>query len=92
MMDNPAAFPTLTPEQLKRVMRFGRRRSVAANEVLMDAGARYLQIYVVISGKIDITQPWKGTEKPVASLGPGQFSGEVGFLSGRRILVRLRMV
>jgi thioredoxin reductase (NADPH) len=92
MMDNPAAFPTLTPEQLKRVMRFGRRRSVAANEVLMDAGARYLQIYVVISGKIDITQPWKGTEKPVASIGPGQFSGEVGFLSGRRILVRLRMV
>ncbi len=92
MMDNPAAFPTLTPEQLKRVRRFGRTRSVAVNEVLMDAGARYLHIYVVISGKIDITQPWKGTEKPVASIGPGQFSGEVGFLSGRRILVRLRMV
>jgi thioredoxin reductase (NADPH) len=92
MMDNPAAFPTLTPEQMRRVMRFGRKRNVAVNEVLMDAGARYLQVYVVISGKIDITQPWKGTEKPVASIGPGQFSGEAGFLSGRRILVRLRMV
>ncbi|HUQ19735.1 MAG TPA: FAD-dependent oxidoreductase [Gemmatimonadaceae bacterium] len=92
MMDNPAAFPTLTTEQLARVARFGRTRAVAVDDVLAEAGARYLHIYVVKGGRIEITQPWKDTEQLIAELKPGQFSGEVSFLSGRRMLVRLRVV
>ena len=84
-------FPTLTPAQIERIAAHGRRRRVAAGEVLVETGAQRPPFFVVQAGNLEVVRPseTKG-EEPVASLPPGQFTGEVNMLSGRRGLVRVR--
>ncbi|HEV2750176.1 MAG TPA: FAD-dependent oxidoreductase [Gemmatimonadales bacterium] len=82
--------PTLTPAQLARVAGHGRGRRVAAGEVLVQAGERASQLFVVVEGRIDVVQTSAATEEVVATFGPGMFTGEVTMLSGRRGLAQLR--
>ena len=84
-------FPTLTPAQIARIAAHGGRRRVAAGEVLVETGAHHPPFFVVHSGRLEVVRPseTKG-EEPVAVHAPGQFTGEVNMLSGRRGLVRIR--
>jgi thioredoxin reductase (NADPH) len=84
-------FPTLTPAQIARVAARGRRRSTHRGEVLVEAGDREVPFFVVTAGRVEVVRPFRGTETPVAVHGPGQFTGEVTLLAGRRILVRSRV-
>ena len=81
-------FPILSPEQLERAARHGTARSCAAGEMLLEAGARVLSIFVIVRGRLDIELPEKG--ELVNSLGPGQFTGEVSTLAGQPALVHIR--
>ncbi len=83
-------FPTLTPAQLARIKAHGRVRAVEQGEVLIEAGQQVVPFIVVRRGTIDIVQPAGEVETPIVTLGPGQFTGEVNMLSGRRTLVRMR--
>ena len=83
-------FPTLGPELVERIAAHGRRLPVRPGEVLLDVGAAFSRMFVVVRGGIEIVQVAEGAEKVVAALGPGQFTGEVNLLSGRRSLVRIR--
>jgi thioredoxin reductase (NADPH) len=83
-------FPTLTAEQLRRVETHGRRRRVEAGEILLDAGGQNAPFFVVISGHLQIVRAAGGAEEVVVVHGPGQFTGEMTLLSGRRALVRIR--
>lgn len=86
-------FPTLTPEQMARIAPHGRVRAVQEGEVLIRAGERDVPFFVITAGQIEIVQPsggLDGAETPVALHGPGQFTGEVNMLSGRRALVEAR--
>lgn len=89
-VDPDLAFPTLTPAQIERLAPRGRVRRVERDEILVDAGARNVRVFIVRTGRVEIVQPAGKAEKPVGVLRPGQFSGEIGILSGQRILVRLR--
>jgi thioredoxin reductase (NADPH) len=84
-------FPTLTPTQIARIAAQGRRRPIRRGEVLIEAGAEVIPFFVVVEGRIEIVQPSGATETLVAVHGPGQFSGEIQMLSGRRALVRARV-
>jgi thioredoxin reductase (NADPH) len=84
------AFPTLTPEQIERVALHGRRRSVKTGEVLLEAGRQPGSFYVVIAGQLDFVQSGAGGERVVVSPRPGQFTGEMTLLSGRRGLGSIR--
>jgi len=90
LSSNPDVFPFLTPEQLARATGYGRKRSIAAEEVLLDVGDRPLRIFVVTRGLLEIVRPTERGQDLFQELRPGQFTGEVGTLSGRPALVRIR--
>jgi thioredoxin reductase (NADPH) len=79
-------FPTLTPAQIARVAAHGRRRTVRRDEVLFEAGTGVMQFFLVVEGRIEIVRTDGATETLVVAHGPGQFSGEIQMLSGRRAL------
>jgi thioredoxin reductase (NADPH) len=91
-LSSPAelTFPTLTPEQIARIAAHGRVRPVQTGEVLIEAGDAVVPFLVVTAGRIEIVRISGNTETLVASHGPGQFTGEVNMLSGRRALFRAR--
>ena len=83
-------FPTLTPAQLARIEAHGRMRAVEQGEVLAEAGQQVVPFIVIRRGIIDIVQPSSEQEIHIVTLGPGQFTGEINMISGRRTLVRVR--
>ncbi len=83
-------FPTLTPEQVARIAAHGRVRPMQRGEVLFEAGAPVVPFFVVTAGRVEIVRPAGADDTLITVHGPGQFTGEVSMLSGRRALVRGR--
>ncbi len=87
-------FPTLTPEQISRIAAHGSVRPIHRGEILVEAGDQGVPFFVVREGKIEIVRP-SGNAGDIETLvvlhEPGQFTGEVNMLSGRRSLVRARV-
>src|SRR6202047_3189598 len=84
-------FPTLNPTQIARISVHGKKRAVQAGEVLVEPGDSNFPFFLVILGAMEIMLPTSAGEDPVVVHQAGQFSGEVGILSGRRSMVRARM-
>jgi thioredoxin reductase (NADPH) len=85
-------FPTLTPAQIARVEPHGRRRAVAAGDVLVQPGDPTVPFFVVIAGQLEIVRAGGiAGEVVIASPTPGQFTGEVNMISGRRALFLIRV-
>lgn len=84
-------FPVLTPAQHRRVAEHGHMRAIRSGEVLLEQGDSTVPFFVVVSGEIEIVRPLGAAETLIAVFGPGQFTGEVNMLSGRRALFRLRV-
>ena len=85
-------FPTLTPEQISRVARHGRARPVVEGEILVEHGQQPVPFFVVTSGEIEIVRPSAAGEARIVVQKAGEFTGEVNMLSGRRSLVRARVI
>ncbi|MHB8755545.1 MAG: FAD-dependent oxidoreductase [Candidatus Acidiferrales bacterium] len=84
-------FPTLGAAHIARISARGKKREAQAGEVLVEPGDNNLPFFLVISGALEILRPTCDGEQFVVLHQAGQFSGEVGILSGRRSLVRARM-
>jgi len=89
--DVDQTFPELTPAQVDRIAAHGRRRSIEQGEILGLVGKLIPKFYVIIAGSIEAVRFGPEGESTVTTLGPGQFTGEVTMLSGRRALVTLRV-
>ena len=84
-------FPTLTPEQIARIAPHGRERATRTGEVLVEAGDQAMPFFVVTAGQVEIVR-WAGAaETAIVVHRPGQFTGEVNMISGRRALFRIRV-
>ncbi|MGC2575453.1 MAG: FAD-dependent oxidoreductase [Candidatus Nitrosopolaris sp.] len=83
-------FPILTPAQINRIAVHGHMRPIQSGEVLVEQGDSAVPFFVVVSGELEIVRPSRAGETLVTIHGPGQFTGEVNMLSGRRTLVRMR--
>jgi thioredoxin reductase (NADPH) len=83
-------FPILTPTQINRIAVHGHMRAIQPDEVLVEQGDSIVPFFVVVSGELEIVRPSCAGETLVTIHGPGQFTGEVNMLSGRRTLVRMR--
>jgi thioredoxin reductase (NADPH) len=83
-------FPILTESQIRRIAPHGRSRSIAAGEILVEQGDENIPVFVLISGELETVRPSGAHEKLITIVVPGQFTGEVHTLSGRRALVRVR--
>jgi thioredoxin reductase (NADPH) len=84
-------FPTLTPQQISRIVAIGRRRSIARGDVVVDVGDKLIPFFVILSGEIQAFRALDNVETLNASLRAGQFSGEGSLLTGRRSMARLRV-
>jgi thioredoxin reductase (NADPH) len=84
-------FPVLTAAQIERIAAHGRRRSVAAGDVLVEVGQRTVPFFVVLSGELQILRPSGATDTVIATHRAGQFTGEGNMLTGRRALARTRV-
>jgi thioredoxin reductase (NADPH) len=85
-------FPKLTPAQIHRVAARGRMRTVEHGEVLYEQGDSAAPFFVVVTGELEVVRPSGTIETLVTVHRSGQFSGEVGTLSGRRTLFRVRAI
>ena len=86
-----ALFPRLTEEQLGRIAPLGSRRAFRAGEEVFHQGDQDLHFYTVLRGQLDLVRPSLMGEDLIASLAPGEFTGEVSLLARRRSLVTGRM-
>ena len=84
-------FPKLTSAQIDRIAAHGRTRSVQPGEVIIEQGDTSVPFFVVIKGEVEIVRPLGTRETLITVHGPGEFTGEVNMLSGRRSLVRARV-
>jgi len=90
-------FPKLTPAQLARVRTHCTARDVASGEVLLEVGERPRCIFVVQSGRVEVAAASSDIRAEnceyalINVLVAGDFSGEMGTLSGAAALVRLRV-
>jgi thioredoxin reductase (NADPH) len=85
------AFPVLTAAQIDRIRSWGTVRQVRAGEIVFEPGDSDVPFFVLLSGSMEIVQPSLNGERPVAKHGPGEFTGEMTMISGRRGLVRGRV-
>jgi thioredoxin reductase (NADPH) len=83
-------FPTLTAAHIARIAAHGRRRALAKGDVLVVSGDRTVPFFVVLSGEVQGIVP--GTPGFGITLRPGQFSGEIATITGRRAMGTLLAV
>jgi thioredoxin reductase (NADPH) len=84
-------FPTLTGAQMQRIAARGNTRAVRAGDILVQQGDTAIPFFVVVSGELEAVRPSGTLETLIAIVRPGQFTGEINTLSGRRAMVRLRV-
>ena len=84
-------FLQLTPAQIARVAAHGRTRTTQHGEVLLDLGDQVSRFLLVVSGQIESVKQTPEGEQLLAVQNPGQFTGELNLLSGRRALARARV-
>jgi thioredoxin reductase (NADPH) len=82
------AFPRLDPTQLSMLGRCSGAtlKQYHDGETLVHAGDRNFKFFVVRSGRIEILDDSE-TPKTIATLGPGEFTGDVAHLTGGPSLV-----
>jgi thioredoxin reductase (NADPH) len=83
-------FPKLANAHIERIASVGRKRKVAKGEMLIKQG-EVAPFFLVTSGRLDIIQPTDQGELTIVQHEPGQFTGELNMLTGRRSLVCARM-
>src|ERR1700677_1241152 len=85
------AFPVLSSAQIDRIRACGTLRKVHKGEIVFEAGDTDIPFFVLLSGRMDVVQADLTGERLVATHGPGEFTGEMTMISGRRGLVRGRV-
>ena len=81
-------FPVLSDADIARMRRFGEARAYRRGDTLFAAGRASAGMFVVIKGLVALSQrDGLGTVVPIIRQGPGQFTAEVGTLSGQPSLV-----
>jgi len=81
---NTIAFPILSKEQMAQIERYAGAppKKFRAGEALFRAGDRDAKFFVVKSGKIEIVDVTGDQPKTIRVIGPGEFTGDVGHLTG----------
>src|SRR4030081_3472282 len=86
-------FPTLAPQEIDRIRRFGRIRRDAAGEALFTSGEIAPGMYVLIKGAVRVVRRDPlGHSAPIVEHGPGEFVAEVGQLSGQPAFVDIHAI
>ena len=84
-------FPKLTAPQIARLERHGRRIRTTSGQVLTDVGGGHRDLYVVLSGSLQIVRPGLQGEDPITTAVAGDFTGEISTLRGLGGFARVRV-
>src|SRR5207237_64159 len=81
---NAMAFPKLTEEQITQLARYAgaSTKTFRAGEALFRAGDRDPKFFVIKSGELEIIDVTGDQPKTIRMQGPGDFTGDVGHLTG----------
>ena len=81
---NAMAFPKLTEEQIRQLARYAgaSTKTFHAGEALFRAGDRDPKFFVIKSGELEIIDVTGDQPKTIRVQGPGDFTGDVGHLTG----------
>jgi thioredoxin reductase (NADPH) len=84
-------FPTLTAAQIARLAPHGKRIAVHKGEILAEPGDRHRNLFVVLSGSLEIVRPTLQGEQLIVIVTPGGFNGEMSTLRGVGSITRARV-
>src|SRR6266566_2909946 len=81
---NAMAFPMLTEEQITQLARYAgaSTKTFRAGEALFRAGDRDPKFFVIKSGELEIIDVTGDQPKTIRVQGPGDFTGDIGHLTG----------
>lgn len=86
LLDSPI-FRGMSPRQIRKAILLSETQDVDKGEIVILEGTGDDKMYLVLSGEIDVLREAKGKGaaadsnlKKVASLGPGEIFGEIGFV------------
>jgi CRP/FNR family transcriptional regulator, cyclic AMP receptor protein len=86
LLRNVTIFSGLSPEELERVTAVGVVTEHATGEDLTEQGAYSHRFYLILEGKVSVDRDGH----TVATLGPGEFLGEISLLGGGRATATVR--
>lgn len=75
-------FAELSDEELERSAKLFEEKKLLAGSSLIEEGDFSNRFFVVLDGEVDVSHDFD----PVQRLGPGEICGEIGLLTGQRIL------
>ncbi|MBI4821583.1 MAG: SLC26A/SulP transporter family protein [Deltaproteobacteria bacterium] len=82
-IDDVKLFASLSPESRGRISGVAREWSVGSGQRIFSAGELGDELFVVRKGRVNVLLPLEtGQRHHVASIGPGEFFGELTFLDG----------
>src|SRR5882762_7696558 len=81
---NTIAFPTLDAAQMAKIERYanGPPKKFKAGQALFRVGDRDAKFFVIKSGEVEIVDESGDKPKTIMAVGAGQFTGDVGHLTG----------
>lgn len=91
MVADPAAFPKFDDADMAALEAVGTRRDVKEGEYLFHAGDPSYDMFVVLSGAVDIYADSQQGEREIVRHGPRNFAGELNLLTGMRLFVSARV-
>ncbi len=80
----------LSDGHVAALRRISVERVMHPDDVFMRAGTPYTEFLYLLEGELELFDPETAARIGKASLGPGQFVGEIGFLSGAGTLFSMR--
>ena len=83
-------FPILSAAQIARIASQGVTRPITRDEVLIERGQTGVPFFVLKAGEIEIIRPSGLGDRVIATIRPGQFTGEASMILDRPAMSRLR--
>ncbi len=80
----------LEPDHVAALREAGHERRYAAGEMVAEAGSPMDRFIYVEEGEIEVVDPFTGERYVPSTIGPAQFVGEIGFLSGGNFTIPMR--
>ena len=80
----------LLPSHVEALRGVGTDRHYAAGDMVAEAGDRMTEFIYVEDGEIEVLHPIDRTRLGNGTVGPAQFTGEIGIMSGARYPVSMR--
>lgn len=81
-LENNRLLANLTPQEINAVLLLGHAREVGAGQALFHKDAPADGVWLIEQGQVSILSGERAESSRLATYGPGQFLGEMGFIDG----------